>query len=239
MSFDPNELRGLWRSMIPEEDRAAFTLRRQTSLGVYTDTVIDTFWFRQGGVEEAEASNGAYLYENITGYVPRELFESQPLPGDLAASFASQKDDYPLTGKTFVIGKKGSKAVGAEGVWEMNLQRPFVNPSLSELVNVFRPQPGITDDGLLDDGTATLIGDEITAAIQESDTFAIAPVQSQEAYGRLQIPQPVRIYIETLLRVQPKDYIIRLSDNRRYTVLNDSNINRVGEFQAFDCILHR
>jgi len=236
--IDPVFFRGLWREMIPAVDRGACVFKDQTTSGVYTDVAISDFWFRQGGIEEAEVSDGAYLVEMILGYIPRELLAAQPLPGDLVASFAAQKSDYPLTGKTFVVGKKGAKAVNAEGVWEMNLHRPFVNPAEAEEIDVYRPQPGITDDGLVDDGTATLIGTNIVAAIQESDTFKVAPIQSQEVYGRLQNPQPVRIFIETTLRVQPKDYVVRASDGRRYTILNDSNVNRVGEFQAFDCILH-
>lgn len=235
MSIDAARHRNLWRTNISALDRGAVLFQKETAPWVYTDTQIPEAWFRQGSIVEAENSNGAYLVEELKWYIPREFLPDQPYPNNRITSISAQKSGYPLGNKTFVVGKDGSKAIGAEGVWEINAVRPFVNPARGEIVTVYRKQPVVGYGGIIEDGTPTILAGPILAAIQEADTFRVAAVESEEVFGRFQNPQPVRIFLNISIRVQPHDFVIRQSDNRRYTIFNDASINLVGQFMELHC----
>jgi hypothetical protein len=237
--IDPVRFRDFWQTMIPSADRGPVVFERQTDAGEYSARPISTAWFRTAEVGEADASNGAYLTERLVWFVPRSLLPVQPVPGDRIRVVQPHKSAYPVAGKTFVVDTDGSRAVNAEGCWRMKTTRPYINPALAETINIYRKQPRRDDGGMVYDGTPTIVAGPLQAAVQVSDTFAVAPVQATEVFGKFQLPNPVRIFLDVIVRVQPEDYVVRTSDGQRYTVLNDSNVNRVGQFMSLDCVLHQ
>lgn len=221
-------LQAKWH-ILPDRQTNA-VLYRQTAPGTYSANALTAAFRRPKGYLEADVSNGVYLVEKVDWWVPKAVYSAQPYPGDYLLW------PHPIHGDVaYTVGKDGVDEVGALGTWCLHTVRPNLNAALTRVVNVYRPQPGQDAGGGVTRGNPTTLASNIPAAVEVLDTFKIAPVEQGVTFGKLQLPNPVRVYIAVTIRVQPHDYLID-STGVTYTVQNDSNVNRIGEFMALDCL---
>ncbi len=185
------------------------TFSQQTAVGVYSDTAIGTAWYRDLNDKEKATSRGVYVEHERNWFIPKLLYPTQPMPGDVVTDG---------DGNEYTALSMGE--VGGLGTWKVRSVNLVIAANLRQLVSIYKPT-----------NTQDTSGNRVPTYAAQYTALAgrIQPLGGDrtDVQGKLGILPSFACYLATQV-VVTTEYQVRC-DGVNYQVRAFSNPERIDE----------